>query len=349
MSQDVSNQIRDFRYDMSSEDHRQFLEIAFDIGMLPSDPISNADAFAFAFGLRIGLFPLTFLDYLRNGLNGPEFSSEDSNSVALLLQGVEQALRQAFGLPAIQIEVSPRKNFSQSMGQETVKIIVGEGDSAKTFVVHKDLLMDKVSFFEKMFNSEFLEASAGSATLPEDSPEAFEVLVKWIYCSTLKSLHRAGYEKQSQADLAISTVGLADKYILPELGDRAMSFLANVGRELAPTMGQMSTLYEQTPSNSKARAYAARTVAWALVNPEASGVSSTSIQTACQDSDLLLDAITEVRGKNGSNHGRAHTYPICDYHNHAKAPTCPYGGGQEQTTNQQTFSYQRSTKKRGDY
>jgi hypothetical protein len=214
------------------------------------------------------------------------------------------------------------------MGQEMVKIIVGEGEDAKSFVIHKDLLMDKVSFFEKMFNSQFLESSTGSATLPEDSPEAFEVLVEWVYCSTLKSLRKVGCPIMSRADLAISTIGLAEKYMLPELGDRAMSFLVKIGGKVVPTMGQMSTLYEQTLFSSKARIYAARTVSWALVNPEARGVASTSIQEACQNNDLLLDAITEVRGGNDWHHERAHTYPICDYHNHGTAPTCPYEEGQ---------------------
>jgi hypothetical protein len=213
------------------------------------------------------------------------------------------------------------------LGEDTVTIIVGEGEAAKKFVLHKNFLVDKVAFFEKMFNSHFLESTTGTATLPEDSPEAFEVLVEWVYCSTLETLQGDPF----QPDLAISIIGLAEKYMLPELGDRAITYLVNVGKKLVPTMDQMSTLYEQTPSGSKARIYAARTVAWALVNSEASGVSSASIQSACQDDDLLLDAITQLRGKNGKNHGRAHTYPICDYHNHATAPTCPYGGGQEQT------------------
>lgn len=235
------------------------------------------------------------------------------------------------------------------MGEETVTIVVGEKEYAKKFVIHKDLLMNKVVFFEKMFNSRFLESSTGMATLPEDSPEAFEVLVEWVYCSTMKPLHKDENPDLYRADLAIATIGLAEKYLLPELGDRAMTFLSDIGKDLVPTMSQMNTLYEQTPLDSKARIYAARTVAWALVNPDASEISNSSIQTACQHSDLLLDTITEVRGKNGSNHGRAHTYPTCDYHNHAKAPTCPYGGGQVQTAKQQTPSYQRSTKKRGGY
>ncbi|OBT66072.1 hypothetical protein VE03_05158 [Pseudogymnoascus sp. 23342-1-I1] len=369
MGQDVSNPIRNFQYDLSSEDHSRCLQAAAEVGMIPKtpniesyfsfdgpvryssiktflhdekfqiyspDPADDMQREFVFYGLRIGLFPSTFLDHLEYGLEDGEicFPREDFNSVELLLQGVEQALRGAFDPPSTQIEVPHKKNFSQLMGEETVTVIVGQGEGAKKFVIHKDLLMNKVAFFEKMFNSKFFESSTGTAILPEDSPEAFEVLVEWIYCSTLKTLHGEETDDPYLPDLAISIIGLAEKYMLPELGDRAITYLANVGKELVPTMAQMSTIYEQTPSDSKARKYAARTVAWALVNSEASGVSSTAIQEACQDGDLLLDAITEVRGKNGYNHGRAHTFPICDYHNHAKATKCPYEGGQEQTAKQ---------------
>lgn len=210
------------------------------------------------------------------------------------------------------------------MGRETVEVIVGEGEDVKEFVVHKDLLMEKVSFFKKMFNSGFLESSAGKATLPEDNPEAFEVLIEWVYCSNVNSLHEAERPKSDQVDLAISTIALAEKYLLPELGNHAVSFLAKIGKDLVPTMSQMSTLYDKTPSTAKARIYAARTIAWALVSPETNGVSNNSIYTACQNGDLLLDAIKEVRGTHGQGHKRAHEHPVCDYHNHTASVECPY-------------------------
>lgn len=210
------------------------------------------------------------------------------------------------------------------MGRETVEIIVGEREDTKEFVVHKELLMNKVSFFKKLFDGGFLESSAVSATLPEDNPDAFEVFIEWVYCSTVKSLHSVGRSKHDQVDLAISTVVLAEKYMLPELGDRAMSFLAKIGEDLVPTMSQMSTLYNKTPFTSKAHLYAARTVAWALVKPETNGVSNASIHDACQDSDLLLDAIKEVRGTSGPSHKSAHDHSVCDYHNHPEMLQCPY-------------------------
>ncbi|KFY05607.1 hypothetical protein V492_08411 [Pseudogymnoascus sp. VKM F-4246] len=344
MGQDVINPIRDFQYDFASQNHRTFLQTAFSIGMFSEDPVAQYDRYGYtdasheiryiipddginaislvaensthqlfvSLGLRIGLFSPTFLEYLEYGLGDSGFLSESIDTIKLLMQGVEQAIREAFDQPAsrivqpAQIETAHKKNFSQMMGKETVEIIVGAGEDAKEFVFHKDLLMDKVEFFQKMFNSGFLESSATTVTLPDDNPAAFEVLVEWVYCSTVKSLHGVGLSKHDQINLAISTVILAEKYPLPELSGHAMSFLVKAGKDSIPTMSQMSTLYKLTPPNAKARIYAARTVAWAL------------------DSDLLFDAIKEVRGTLDEGHKHAHEYPACDYHKHATAARCPF-------------------------
>ena len=148
MSEVASNEIRDFQYNTSDLNHCHFLTLAFNIGLLPHGPAPRSSLkkkykskylcmatflegesinkvsliadnythqeFVF-YGLRIGLFPSTFLNYLGYGLPSDEenFSSEDINSVRLLMQGVEQALCEAFGMPSTQIEVSLKKNFSQ--------------------------------------------------------------------------------------------------------------------------------------------------------------------------------------------------------------------------------------------
>lgn len=147
MSQKVRDRIRDFQYNLLDEDHCKFLDAAFDVGLLPQSLASyilengideedcrhgietflqgedlrgvslvahNSTHRQFAYyGLRIGLFPVAFLDYLKNGLSSKDFSSEDSNSVQLLMQAVWRAVREAFRLPATQIEVSRKKNFTQ--------------------------------------------------------------------------------------------------------------------------------------------------------------------------------------------------------------------------------------------
>lgn len=145
----VSNDIRDFQYSVSDENHIQFLKLAFNIGLLPSDPeprflrkkkgtppkylrmatflegesirvvslIADNDIqqeFVF-YGLKIGLFSSSFLDYLVYGLEPGQvnLASEDISTIRLIMQGVELALCEGFGLPSTQIEAPCKKTFGQ--------------------------------------------------------------------------------------------------------------------------------------------------------------------------------------------------------------------------------------------
>jgi len=39
-----------------------------------------------------------------------------------------------------------------------------------------------------MFNGGFKEATTNSATFPEDSVEAFDILIEWVYSGKVRSL-----------------------------------------------------------------------------------------------------------------------------------------------------------------
>lgn len=143
MSEDVRDQIRDFEYDLFNEAHVQFLRTAFSIGLLPQslesciseggldenssygidivvgvvklkavslsadNPIHRRFVHS---GLKIGLLPFAFLDYLEFGLQYEDFSSEDSDNVDVLMRAAERAIHKAFNMP---IKMPRYKNFSQ--------------------------------------------------------------------------------------------------------------------------------------------------------------------------------------------------------------------------------------------
>ncbi|TGO61824.1 hypothetical protein BCON_0024g00240 [Botryotinia convoluta] len=58
-----------------------------------------------------------------------------------------------------------------------VDIHVGKDEGSGHFQLHKSILCEKVPYFEKTFNGNFVEGATNSATLPEDDPEAFNILV----------------------------------------------------------------------------------------------------------------------------------------------------------------------------
>ncbi|EXJ60155.1 hypothetical protein A1O7_04307 [Cladophialophora yegresii CBS 114405] len=60
-------------------------------------------------------------------------------------------------------------------------ITVSVGTEQVTYRAHKDILVDDSPFFTKMFDSGMAEAHTDHVQLPEDSPEAFEHFLSWIY------------------------------------------------------------------------------------------------------------------------------------------------------------------------
>ncbi|KAF1844021.1 uncharacterized protein K460DRAFT_357663 [Cucurbitaria berberidis CBS 394.84] len=70
----------------------------------------------------------------------------------------------------------------------TVKVIVDEGESSKSFFVHKDLITRRSGFFRKALNSygkdgslQWLEGEEGSVKLPEDEPAVFGSYAQLLY------------------------------------------------------------------------------------------------------------------------------------------------------------------------
>ena len=82
------------------------------------------------------------------------------------------------------------------LGSEMIDIYVGP--TKKLFRVHKAVFCDKIPYFDKMFSGGFKEALEHSATFPEDSPEAFEVVVEWVYTGVLKPQEFIGVDDNVQ-------------------------------------------------------------------------------------------------------------------------------------------------------
>ncbi|KAK6609940.1 hypothetical protein H4I95_02999 [Botrytis cinerea] len=111
----------------------------------------------------------------------------------------------------------------QFIDSEMVDIHVGEDEDSGHFKLHKSILCDKVPYFENMFNGNFIEGTTNSASLPEDDPEVFNMLVSWIYSDQVGPL------EQKIGDDGRWCVGnlylLADKLCLPDLMDQILDEL----------------------------------------------------------------------------------------------------------------------------
>jgi hypothetical protein len=62
-----------------------------------------------------------------------------------------------------------------SSGSTFLTAKAGSGENEETFSLYKKLICQKVTFFDKVFNSQFTEGTSQQATLPEVGPKAFHL------------------------------------------------------------------------------------------------------------------------------------------------------------------------------
>lgn len=67
-----------------------------------------------------------------------------------------------------------------------VKLKVGVDNKQQCFSVHKGILCKRVPYFDRMFGASWKEGREGIASFPEDSIEAFDLLLEWIYSAQVR-------------------------------------------------------------------------------------------------------------------------------------------------------------------
>ncbi|KAF7944818.1 uncharacterized protein EAE97_005451 [Botrytis byssoidea] len=134
-------------------------------------------------------------------------------------------------------EAKPSLSFLEKHSTQMIDIYVGE--EKILFRVYKDTLCNKIEFFDRMFNGKFKEANENAAVLPEDDPEAFDMLI------FRKKLH-----------LWV----LADKLCLANLQDYVMNIWRGEDKigEIYYTAEEFQYIFGKTASKSPPRQYAAR-------------------------------------------------------------------------------------------
>jgi hypothetical protein len=99
--------------------------------------------------------------------------------------------------------------------------------------LNEELLCDRVPFFKGAFKSGWEEGKSKVMELPEDDPEAFGLLVDWVYKEQLKCkicpppiFGRSAFPKKVDAAHELQWLRLwvlADKFNLTGLGEAALS------------------------------------------------------------------------------------------------------------------------------
>ncbi|KAK8907073.1 hypothetical protein QC760_004341 [Botrytis cinerea] len=98
--------------------------------------------------------------------------------------------------------LKPNK-FLKNLGNETISVNVGIGDSRQNFNVHKSILQQCTTYFEsnKLFDT--MAGKQGLIFLNDENPKVFKLLVDWAYNGTIQKPRTKIYikTKPSQAEI----------------------------------------------------------------------------------------------------------------------------------------------------
>ncbi|TVY51232.1 hypothetical protein LCER1_G006740 [Lachnellula cervina] len=218
--------------------------------------------------------------------------------------------------------------FKKRMGTQMVNIYVGKGDAEEHFTVHKELLCNKIPYFEKMFKGGFQEATTNEARFPEDTPASFDMMLDWVYERSLPPVVYSkgeGFASSASWDCTELYV-LCDKLCIPELMDKVMDIYRkfNMDSNTLSHESEIRAVYSRTAPGSPIRRYVAYTCAWTIIHGCADVWNIEVLEDLITTvPDLARDVIRIMRETGGKIENPSKG-PNCDFHTHQKDIPCPW-------------------------
>ncbi|KAI9646439.1 hypothetical protein NHQ30_004431 [Ciborinia camelliae] len=219
-----------------------------------------------------------------------------------------------------------------AIGTEMVRIEVGGSYQKAVFNIHQDILCNKIPFFDKMFNGEFLEGTTKRAEFPEDDVDSFKLLLGWVYNGAIEPHESLEFPFCNTSSIPLLELFiLAEKYDITQLVDDCMDYLIKVLREKRLILGTFMWVYtyKHTRRTSKLRLFFTRLAAYALRFRNGEFTSDPTFWTLddihsilSQNSDMLMDYLALVQGVSKPQENPLEA-PACDYHRHPPSETCP--------------------------
>ena len=132
---------------------------------------------------------------------------------------------------------------------------------------------------DKAFNSEFEEGRTQKYEMEDTSPDTFRVFVQWLYSQKLTHIHREEgfniYSEDHGARCEKETISrielwvLAEKLLIPQLQNEAMTLLRSVGRTcIEPFEMWVDYIYYKTAKDSPLRRFVVNLIAWSAPSSE---------------------------------------------------------------------------------
>ncbi|KFZ20216.1 hypothetical protein V502_03282 [Pseudogymnoascus sp. VKM F-4520 (FW-2644)] len=137
-------------------------------------------------------------------------------------------------------------NLAQLMGDDIVTVYVGPRE--KRYSVHKALLTSQSEYFEKALNGKFKEADEQTIRLPEDSPDAFDLLIGWLYQNQIPALgYGPGPFDEFPRGLVVGATKLGTAVRPPNRGTGSVAYQPHEEISASPS------LFAQPPGNNNQR------------------------------------------------------------------------------------------------
>jgi hypothetical protein len=188
---------------------------------------------------------------------------------------------------------------------ESEIVILKVGPLGKPFAVDRTILYKKIEYFEKMFSGACEGSTSNTATFPEDSVDAFDFLMDWVYTNTIRPLRVASSPLDSPNLWSqILFWKLADKLCIPKLQDQIMDIWKETEKTANMTVypQQFEEAYKLAPAGSTRRLYTQQTLTWLFLTfPEAPPHTSSNIFHSLQGIPIFLQIFVFNSWKNYYN------------------------------------------------
>jgi hypothetical protein len=209
------------------------------------------------------------------------------------------------------------------------------GEQRTLFRVHQNTLCDGVEFFDKLFRGSFKESTEKTAELPEDSPEAFELMLEWCYKGKLPQCGDVPAQFRKDACWKrLKVYCFAEKYNIIQLMDHSIDFLLGYlkkDRQRLPPQWCIYA-YDNSPGGSLLRILISRHCYYSILHSSVEGRYASTSFSSTAPPDLVHDIFAHMRTLSKLtvvkeiNPVTAWTLSDCTYHCHTIAgdARCPY-------------------------
>ncbi|KAL9010955.1 MAG: hypothetical protein Q9173_004158, partial [Seirophora scorigena] len=171
------------------------------------------------------------------------------------------------------------------------------GQSRRHWCLHRDLLCYHTSYFQGS-NGSNDNQKPGKIELLDEDPQAFELLVKWLYQGRLDDVSDMPMDKKwDYADVCQKLYILCERINMPQLKDVAIDQFRKGCNEagLVPGPEEIKPIYATTPPHSPIRKLVSRIAARQIMDPDSSSDAGSYRLCFESSADFAIDVVAAIR------------------------------------------------------